>query len=160
MAHPDGSLRERGDPTHKTRKMRALEREYSGDIRQIIQDFRTVAGGNSWRTVAGILGVDYVTLWHWRKALGMEVGYPGCGGYADPLSYPLGFKTNSLEHRARARGYTSSAEWVLELRLVTRLSRDEAAAVLGVHPATVTAHTPEVFRGRIDQWRERRSDAE
>jgi len=135
---------------NKTPRMLAVEREFGGDIADIIRDFREIGGGNSWATVAGILGVGRVTLLNWRHRLGLPVEHEV---QYDPLSFPHGHKTNSLDHKAIERGYASGSDWVLHLRLREGLSRAEAAGVLGVHPVTVDKYTPSAMAYRLEQWR-------
>lgn len=139
--------------TAKTYRMLEIEEEFGGDIREIIRDLREVGGGSTWRTVAGILDVSRNTLREWRRSLGLGVGRPGSGGRTDPLSYPHGVHTKSLEHRAIEAGYESGTDWVLELRLQRSLSCVQAATVLGVHPITVSRYTPEDMRRCIEDWR-------
>lgn len=137
----------------KTRRMLEIEAEFGAPLRDVILNLREVGGGSTWRTVAGVLGISRNTLREWRRALDLVVGRPGSGGYTDPLSYPHGVHTKSLEHRAIEAGYESGTEWVLELRLRRGFSRRQAAEVLGVHPETVSCYTPKVMRGCIEDWR-------
>jgi len=139
--------------TAKTYRMLEVEAEFGAPLQDVIRDLREVGGGSTWRTVAGILGISRNTLREWRRTLGLGVGKPGDGGRTDPLSYPHGVHTKSLEHRAIEAGYESGTDWVLELRLRRGLSCAQAADVLGVHPETISRYTPVNMRGCVEDWR-------
>ena len=57
------------NPGHQRRiaLWRALEAEFNEPIADTIQGLREQ--GNTWRTVAGALGINLSTLQEWRKAL-------------------------------------------------------------------------------------------
>ena len=138
---------------HKTPRMLEVEAEFHGDIRDIIQDFRAINGGNSWRTVAGILGVSQLTLRKWRVSLGL--GLDESDRVYDPSSFDGGHRPSHLDHRARALGYEDAEDAILDCRIKRKLTREDAAALLGCHPNTIRNHTPDRWRGKIVNRSER-----
>lgn len=135
----------------KTERMLAIEEEFGGDIRDIIQDLRQMQGGNSWYTVAGILDVCPRTLRDWRRRLEMPIKGDEDRIY-DPCSFEDGKRPEHCDHRAQELGYENMLDAVLHLALVEQITRTEAAERLGCHPQSITNHTPEHLRGQI--WRQ------
>lgn len=75
MANPHGNALFRGE-NHPRKRVhremrRALEREFDEPLRDIIVTFRQQ--GNSWRTIAGAMGIGFTTLNRWRKKLGLPI---------------------------------------------------------------------------------------
>jgi|OM-RGC.v1.024919157 hypothetical protein len=129
----------------KTRRMLEIEEEFSDDIQQIIQDFREMDGGNSWRTVAGILEVGERTLYRWRDQLGMAKDQQD--HIKDPSSLlPGGWSHNSFERRARRMGFESAADAILHCRITLGMTKVETQHALGIGYDTVRAHTPPEMR--------------
>jgi hypothetical protein len=137
-----------------------IEKEFGESVGDAIQGLREQ--GNSWRTVAGALGVSRSTLVEWRKELGLPVNT--CNKVTDPSSYPPGGPPHHLNHRAQELGYEDAQDAVLDLRLNQKLTVRQAAQVLGCHYQTVVAHTPKKVRGLIYNrserwWKVRRRQA-
>ncbi|HOW77947.1 MAG TPA: hypothetical protein PK406_00720 [Verrucomicrobiota bacterium] len=120
--------------------MAEIEAEMGEPLADTIMGLREQ--GNSWRTVAGALGVNLGTLVLWRKLLGlpMEQNHK----VFDPSSLP---ELTPLDRRARALGYADMREAVLDLRVKQHKTLREAAAILGCHYTTVSSRTPPEARG-------------
>lgn len=138
----------RGDnnPGHQRRLAlwRAIEEEFGEPLKSVIQGLREQDKGNSWRTVAGCLGVSRCTLLEWRRALDLPLNKHG--NVYDPSSVP---EYTATDEKAQELGYEDAVDAVLDLRLKQRLTLSESAKALGVHPSTVAAYTPPAIRGAI-----------
>jgi len=131
----------------RTELWQSIEEEFGEPVAEVIQGLREVDGGNSWRTVAGCLGVSLSTLVEWRHALGLEVN--ASKQKYDPSSWHNGVPVNHLDNKAQAMGYDNAVDAVLDLRMVQGLTIKQAAGKLGVHYDTITNHTPPEMRGEI-----------
>lgn len=58
-------------PAARQRLIRKIEAEYQEPVREVIRIYRRQ--GNTWRTIAGALGINLNTLVLWRKALDLPV---------------------------------------------------------------------------------------
>lgn len=155
MANPNGNALFRSDNNPGAARRRAMqqaiEAEFDEPLADIIMGLREQ--GNSWRTVAGVLGVSLDALLQWRKELDLPVDRQDkC---YDPSSYPL----SPHEQQARELGYASFAEAVTALRLEGKTLR-QVADLFGVHFQTVSTHTLPPAQGlynRTEYWyRQRR----
>jgi DNA invertase Pin-like site-specific DNA recombinase len=132
------------NPGHRRRLAlwHAIETEFDEPIRDVIQGLREQ--GNSWRTVAGALGVSLSTLQEWRKALNMQLNH--ADKVFDPSSLP---RYTPTDCKARALGYEDAQDAVLEMRCKDQLTIKQVARILGIHYTTVTRYTPSELRGAI-----------
>lgn len=146
-----------GNPGHQRRLTlwREIEDEFGESVADVIQGLRQQDGGNSWRTVAGVLGVSDHTLQEWRHALGLPVN--AHDHKYDPSSKP---ELTETDRKARALGYEDATDAVLDLRLLQGLTVREAGEVLGVHYQTICQYTPKETRGTYNRsarwWESRR----
>ncbi len=134
-----------------------IEKEFHEPVADVIQGLREQ--GNSWRTVAGALGVSRSTLLEWRKELGLPMDKSA--KVYDPSSLP---EHTPTDEKAQAMGYEDATDAVLDLRLSEGLTVKQAADVLGCHYQTVVAYTPPKVRGAIYNrsekwWHVRRAQA-
>lgn len=139
------------NPGHQRRLERwaAIEAEFDEPLADTIQGLREM--GNSWRTVAGCLGVSRGTLAEWRRAL--ELPLDRRCKMRDPSSTP---ELKPCDLKAMAAGYPSMREAVIDLRLRRGKTLKEAAEIIGCHPSTVYEYTPQELRGvlynRSSHW--------
>lgn len=117
----------------------AIEQEYGEPVADVIMGMR--GQGCSWRTVAGALGVCRDTIIHWRHALGLPVTASRMIREEEP--------PRPSDQRAQALGYPSATAAIVDLRIKQRLSLNEVARRLQMHPSTISTHTPAYFKG----WR-------
>lgn len=129
------------NPGHSRRLAlwRQLEAEFGEPLPDIIIGLREQ--GNSWRTVAGALGVSQDTLIEWRKALGLPID-PSSQVY-DPSSFAAPTPTDA---RAKALGYSDAACAIADMRL-KGMTLKEIGVRLGVHPVYVGALSPPHVKG-------------
>jgi len=133
---------------------RAVEEEFGEPLADIIAGLR--AQGNTWRTVAGVLGVNAVTLYEWRKKLTLPVDKHRVIHYRR-ICRPV-------EKAAKRLGYESLGEALRDLRLHRRMTHTQVAARLGVNIATITRNLPPELKGMRNispegraRWRQRAS---
>jgi hypothetical protein len=142
-----------GNPGHLRRLQRQQEIEAGFDepLADVIVGLREQDGGNSWRTVAGTLGVSLSTLAEWRKALGLPLD-THCKRH-DPSSTP---ELTPCDLKAIVAGYPSMREAVIDLRLRQGKTLKEAAEILNCHPGTIYEYMPRELRGalygRSERW--------
>lgn len=129
---------------------RAIEADFGEPMAGIIQGLREVDGGNSWRTVAGCLGISRDTLQVWRQMLDLPLDKHV--KVYDPSSTPDHTPTDC---KAQALGYENATDAVLDMRLRQGLTIKEAAKVLGVCDVTIINYTPPKVRGTIYNLSER-----
>jgi hypothetical protein len=135
----------------------ALEEDFGEPLADTIQGL--CEQGNSWRTVAGALGISLSTLREWRRALDLPLDTHD--KLRDESSTP---EQTQTDERAIALGYQNAEDAVLDMRLVQHLTIQQASIVLGVHPATIMNYTPKKIRGSIYNrseywWEVRRQQA-
>lgn len=148
------------NPGHQRRlaQWREIEQEFGEPVHDTIQGLR--AQGNTWRTVAGALGVSLSTLQDWRRALGLPLD--SHVQIYDPSSLP---KYTPTDRKARALGYEDATDAVLDMRLCQGLTLWQAARRLGVHPQTVSDYTPRrlrdgsIYNRSARWWKVRREQA-
>lgn len=119
-----------------------IEAEFREPVADVITGLREQ--GNSWRTVAGALGVALSTLSEWRRELGLP--FDQSLKFFDSSSIP---ERTPTDEKAWRLGYENATDAVLDMRLVQRLTLAQAAQMLGVHPATILHYTPRTVRGSI-----------
>lgn len=146
------------NPGHQRRleRWREIEEEFGEPLADVIQGLRKQDGGNSWRTVAGVLECSLSTLLEWRQALNLPTDQHA--NVYDPSSTP---DLTPTDRKAQALGYDDAVDAVLDLRLRQRLTLREAGDILGVHPVTVGRLTPKEARGiynRSARWWESRHE--
>jgi len=146
------------NPGHKRRLAlwRAIEAEFGEPLANVIQGLREQDGGNSWRTVAGCLGVSLSTLQEWRKALDLPLNLHD--QVYDPSSTP---ELTPTDRKAQALGYENATDAVLDMRLREGLTTRQAGKKLGVHWETISRYTPPEMRSEIynrseEWWKQRR----
>lgn len=120
----------------------AIEAEFDEPLADIILGLREQ--GNSWRTVAGALGIGPGTLVEWRRALGLKLEQHD--NVFDPSSLP---ERTPTDWRARELGYEDATDAVLDMRLRQGLTVEQAAERLGVCADTISRYTPSDIRGSI-----------
>lgn len=148
------------NPGHQRRRAlwRDIEREFDEPLRDVIAGMREQ--GNSWRTVAGALGVHRSTLLQWRKALRLPLDQ-----HANVKDASSVAERTPLDQKARALGYEDAIDAVIQMRLVDGMQLVEVARVLDCHINTVCNYTPRQLRGTIyvrseRWWRVRRQQAQ
>lgn len=128
-----------------------IEAEFGEPVRDVIVGLREQR--NSWRTVAGTLGVSLSTLQEWRKELGLPLDRSI--QIYDPSSLPEHTPTD-IHILARKLGYENATEAVLDMRLKQKLTLEQAARKLGVCIGTILRYTPKRLRGliynRSEKW--------
>lgn len=130
-------------PPRRATQWAAIEAEFDEPIADVIMGLREL--GNSWRTVAGALGVHYGTLQEWRKALGLPMDK--ANKVYDPSSYP---EDNPTDRLAKRLGYESIVDAVTDMRIRQGLTLKEAGAVLGCHYQTISLYSPDEVKGTIN----------
>lgn len=148
------------NPGHQRRVQlqRAIEDEFGEPLADVIRGMREQ--GNSWRTVAGALGVCPYTLQMWRHNLDLTLDQHD--NVFDPSSRP---ECTPTDRKARTMGYENATDAVISMRLTEGLTVQQAAEKLGVHRATVLRYTPRRLRGAVYNrparwWQVRRAQCE
>lgn len=130
------------NPGHKRRLslIAAIEEEFSEPLAETIMGLREQ--GNSWRTVAGALGISRETLRLLRVALRLPLAKNV--KVFDPSSLPI---LSPCARRANLAGYADMRDAVLDLRVRQSKTVAEAAEILGCHPCTVRRYSPNEIKG-------------
>ena len=133
------------------RRQREIEAEFDEPLVDVIRGLREVACGNSWRIVAGALGISLSTLTEWRRALDLPLN--AHDKRRDPSSTP---EATPCDQKAMAAGYRNMREAIIDLRLLRGKTLKEAAEIIGCHPGTIYRYTPQELRGalygRSERW--------
>lgn len=116
-----------------------IEAEFDEPIRDVIMGLREQ--GNTWRTVAGALGVSLSVLQAWRCALGLPLNRHE--QTYDPSSPAVRRKSDT---HAQALGYADAPSAIAEMRL-QGMTLKEIGARLDLHWQTVSVCTPPKLRG-------------
>jgi hypothetical protein len=126
----------------RARLWREIEEEFEEPVGAVVMGLREQ--GNSWRTVAGALGVCLATLQEWRKALGLPLDWHD--KKRDESSTP---DFTPTDERAQGLGYRDAEDAVRDMRFVQRLSLVATAGRLGVCVNTVVRYTPREIVGQV-----------
>ena len=129
------------NPGHARRValMAEVEAEFGEPLADTITGLRTQ--GNTWRTVAGALGVSLGVLVEWRKALGLPLNKHE--QTYDPSSRRAPCRS---ELSAQSLGYVDAPTAIAAMRL-DGLTLREIGERLGIHPAYVSDLSPKAVRG-------------
>ena len=127
----------------RKRRWKAIEREFDEPLADVIIGMRQQ--GNTWMTIAGILGCNYKTLIRWRKTLGLAV----CrfDQFHDPDFKPTTSKR--VQKRVETSGYRTLKNAIVGLRFYEHQSIAETGKLLGICPDYVSQRTPEEIKGCI-----------
>lgn len=125
---------------HRPYNADRIEREHDGmRLPDIIKDYR--AAGTSWKTIAGVLGVNYNTLKKWRAWYGLEIDARNKVYDFAPGSEPI---ANQL---AEQHGYKSFDALAYDWRITHKMTVKQCADRLGVSAQTVRKFTPYGLKG-------------
>lgn len=117
----------------------AIEDEFDEPLADVIAGLREQ--GNTWRTVAGALGVSLSVLVEWRKALGLPLNQRE--QTYDPSS-PA--QPNKSDINACALGYNDASSAIADMRL-KGMTLKEIGEKLNIHPVHVCKLSPPPIKG-------------